>query len=293
MYADIRDHNEVFSGMFCTYYTTLSITSSGKTQLVSGEQVSGNYFNTLGVHAALGRLITAQDDLRQGEHPVAVLSYGYWKSHYGGNPNVIGQKVIANGFPLTIIGVSQAGFDGVQPGLAPEIRVPITMHDVMPRVPNGGELNVRRRRFLLVFARLKPGVTAERAKASLQPLFHQIIDMEVKMPAFSKTSDYTRQQFLRMWMDVKPGARGRSGLRNAYEKPLTALMAIVGLVLLIACSNLANLLIARATSRQKEIAVRLAMGSSRGRLIRSVDGRKHDARGYRRRARHLARHAHG
>jgi predicted permease len=269
MYQEIRDKNQVFSGMFCTYPSTVSASFQGRTELIGADFVSGNYFPVLGIGAAVGRVFNASDDLIQGGHPLAVLSHGYWRARFGADPGIVGKQIEVNGRSLTIIGVSPAGFDGVEPGRAPQIRIPVTMKDDLPR-SEFGRLNNKRFRWTEVFGRLKPGVSIEKAQAGLQPLFHQILNREVTEKPFSKASPFVKQEFLKMWMEVMPGSKGRSNLRRTYSKPLFALMGIVSLVLLIACSNLANLLIARASARQKEIAVRLALGSGRGRLVRQL-----------------------
>ncbi len=212
----------------------------------------------------MGRLFTSADDRTRGGAPFAVLGYDYWQTRFAGDPGVIGKPILVNNHKLTIIGVAQKGFAGVEPLFATQVYAPMAMAEQLTQEEKPFEN--RRRRWVQVFARLKPGVTTAQAKASLQPIFHRILEMEVQQAAFAHASPYSRQQFLKMSLDVMPGGRGQSIARQFLEAPLWAMMAMVGLVLLIACANVANLIIARATARQKEIAVRLALGASRMRI---------------------------
>ena len=196
MYQDIRDHNQVFSGMFCRKSLPLSINAEGKTERIQGELVSGNFFNVLGIGAALGRVFTASDDLHENSHPFIVISYDYWQDRFGGKPDVLGKKLVVDGTPMTIIGVSQKGFLSVDPGESPQVRVPIMMQPaVFPW--HWYKLWNRRGHWVNAFGRMKPGVTIEQAKAALQPFYHQQLEMETREAAFSKASTYDRQQFLR------------------------------------------------------------------------------------------------
>src|SRR5215831_13914945 len=271
VYQDFQQKAAPLSEVLCRRLISASISVDNQTERVEAEMVSGNFFSMLGVKPAFGRVFSSEEDDRvYGGHPVVVLSYGYWARRFAKDTAIVGKKILVNNYPMTVIGVSAEGFVGLDPAVSPQIRVPILMKSEMAPVWGWFSAGSRRSRWVQVFARLKPGYTVTSAQASLTGLFHQIREYETTLPEAAKWSAYDREQFLKGTIHIEQADTGYSQLRNSFSSALIVLMCMVGLVLLIACANVANLLIARGMARQREISVRLSLGASRAQLIRQL-----------------------
>lgn len=260
-YRDYRDHNEVFSDLFVHYGTPVSMKNSGdKAELIWGELVTGNYFTGLGVTPAAGRVLTPDDDRAEGRHPVVVLSHGFWKQRFGADPNIVGKDVRLNGHDFTVVGVARQGFSGTRfVGFIPDVWIPLTMHNQIVAGSEGWFEN-RGGQSFNVNGRLKPGITIEQATSAMNIYAQQLA------VAYPRTNANISVGM------VPGGSKTQPALTLLGYIPIVAglMMGIVGLVLLIACANVANLLLSRASVRRREIAIRLALGAGRARLMRQL-----------------------
>ncbi|MBI2614408.1 MAG: ABC transporter permease [Gemmatimonadetes bacterium] len=235
-------------------------------QTISGQGilVSGSYFPLLGVRPALGRLLSPEDDRTIGAHYVTVLSHGYWQNRLGADPTVLNKTMVVNGQAMTIVGVTARRFEGTTLGAQPDVFVPITMRGVMVRGFDG--FDNRRSYWAYLFSRLKPGVTLEQASAEINTLYRAIIN-DVEAVLQRGMSEQTMANFRAKQIVLSDGRRGQSSLHAEVETPLMLLLTITGVVLLIACANIANLLLARGAGRSQEMAIRGSLGAGRAQLV--------------------------
>ncbi len=269
MYEFLKEHNEVFSGVLSRCQFDANVGFQGQTHRIKAEMVSGDYFDTLGVHSALGRLIAPDDNKRPGEHPVVVLSASYWENQFSRDPEVIGKTILVNGCPLTIIGVSEEGFTGVEPDICPQVRVPLMMtRQMIPHI-KWIDLDDPLDRWVQIMGRRKPGISLAQVQAALQPLHQSFVAHTIEQ-AMSDYTDKDKERYLTSSIIASPGQWGTSWMRKIMDRPLWMLLSMVALVLLVACVNIANLMIGRAVLRQGELAVRNAIGASRGRLVKQL-----------------------
>jgi predicted permease len=266
MYGDFRDRAPALVGVLARFPMRLSMSAGDRSELVQGELVSGNYFDVLGVRTVMGRPLMPEDDRLGSPNDVAVIGYNLWKNRFALAPSVLNQTMRLNGRSMTIVGVAQPGFHGAAAGEAADVFVPITQQLRFTTMFDG--LPNRRGYWLNIVARLKPGVSRRQAESMLNGFWRPILEEEAR--STPRASQKYRQEFVARHLTLLPGGPGISGIREQATAPLIVLMSMAGVLLLIACANIASLLIARAAGRQKEIAIRIAIGAGRARLLRQL-----------------------
>ncbi|HKV62093.1 MAG TPA: ABC transporter permease [Candidatus Acidoferrum sp.] len=266
MYQALHDKSSVFDGVIARSGVSFNATYSGQSEHVSGEIVSGNYYAVLGVRPWLGRLFFPEDDRTPGAHPVAVLSYAYWQVRFAGDPSIVGKQILLDAQPMTVVGVSAPGFFGTDLARDPAIRVPMAMTLVFKPVP-ANRMQSARHRWLTIMARRKPEVSIAMAQAATEVLHHQVLEEQLNRLG-SSVKAHDRERILATHIQLDDGSQGFAHLREEMKQPLVLMFSVTAIVLLVACANLANLLLARSAKRRREVAVRLAIGAEPGRLIR-------------------------
>jgi predicted permease len=266
MYEALRDKSAVFDGVLTRSGVSFNVTYGGQSELLYGELVSGNYYEVLGARPWLGRLLSPEDDRTPGAHPVAVISYGYWQARFASDPSIVGKKILLDGQPMTVVGVSAPGFFGTEMARDPAIRVPMMMTLTFKPVP-ANRMQSARHRWLTILARRKPDIGAAQAQASTDVLYHQALEEQLNALGPS-VKEHDRERILSSHIRLDDGSQGFAHLRGEMQRPLMLMFSVTAMVLLVACANLANLLLARSAKRRKEVAVRLAIGAGPGRLIR-------------------------
>jgi putative ABC transport system permease protein len=267
MYKDLRDQNQVFSGIAAADKAYVGVSWKNQAEDQDAEVVSGNYFQVLGVKPFAGRLLTPQDETAKNANPVAVLSYNYWRMRFAASRDIIGQAVLINGHPFTIVGVAPPNFDTAIGGYKPGVFLPITMVDfVLPYAEGRDELTNHKSIWLTLFARLKPGITRQQAEASLQPLWHSLRAYELSLYK-AHTQRFDKRFLDESRLKVLDDSRGFAPDSVGYQKPLVILMGMSGVLVVLCAINVATLLLLRAANRAREMSMRYALGAKRSRIV--------------------------